>query len=444
MIHNYDIISLTEIKPNFGCVPDIQTMRFAGYDLFTSDLTTLHTRGTSIYVKSSYQAKQILPDVTEPYADCVWITMKGLNNHNMLLGVIYRSGTPTLANVYDDSLHETITWAASSNYSHKLIMGDFNHPVIAWDPSPALPGNISPCSSHARFLECIRDSYLHQHVFQPTRYRNGHTPNQDDLLFTNEVEMIDQVTVLDPLGASNHIGIMFTVMFGTCQPLPIKTVYNYNKGDYTAMRNLLNDINWEMALHGLSVQDMTDYINQTIIAAIDKTVPIKKVNPLANHRKPLWMNESTLKTVRKKHHARIRYLNTKDGHDYQRYIASRNIATHATRKTRKEFETKLAKESRINNKVFWNYVNSKRKTRVSIPTLRNEAGSLVEKDDEKAEVLNRTYSKVFTREDMNTFPMLNNIVPLSELNVKLTKNRVLKQLQSLKIDKSPGPDQIHP
>lgn len=89
-------------------------------------------------------------------------------------------------------------------------------------------------------------------------------------------------------------------------------------------------------------------------------------------------------------------------------------------------------------------MNSRRKSKVRIPALRREDGTLVEEDGEKAEVLNRSYTKVFTRENMTTFPTFNNKVLLTELSRKLTKEAVLKQLQSLKVDKSPGPDLIHP
>lgn len=234
--------------------------------------------------------------------------------------------------MHDNSLHETLTWAASRNQSHKLILGDLNHPVISWDPSPTLPQNISPDSSHTRFVECIRDSDLHQHVAQPTRFRDGHIPAQDDLIFTNEAEMIDHLTSLDPLGASDHIGLKFAMTFGASQSLSTKTMYNYNKGDYIEMKNLL-DINWENRLCGLSVQEMTTNINQAIMDAVERTVPTKKITPNALHKKPLWMNEITLRKVRKKHHAWIRYLNTKDGQDYQRYTAARNEATHTIKKT---------------------------------------------------------------------------------------------------------------
>ena len=112
------------------------------------------------------------PKIQESYKDSVWATVRGQDNSDLLIGVIYSSGTPHIANTADHSLHTTIAWAASHNSSHKLLAGDFNHPVISWTPSPVLPIDISPNSSHTKFIECIRDSYLHQHVTQPTRFRD--------------------------------------------------------------------------------------------------------------------------------------------------------------------------------------------------------------------------------------------------------------------------------
>lgn len=440
--YDFDIITLTEIKPKFGTIPELASLTVPGYDTFTSDLSSPNTRGTCIYTKISYKAKQIFPDVEEAYTDSVWATITGQNNCTLLLGVIYRSGTPALAQLQDNRLHSTLSWAASSNYSHKLIVGDFNHPVIQWEPSPVLPSNISATSPQTRFVECIRDTFLHQHVSFPTRFREGQTPTLDDLVFTNETEMIDNLDQLDPLGASDHIGLSFITKFDTNTPPTIKTVSNYNKGNYTAMKDMLS-IDWDDELRGLSVQEMTDRINEAITSAVNKWVPKKIINTNTK-KKPLWMNHHALLKVKKKHHAWIRYLNTKDGQDYQRYVSARNIATHTIRKTRREFETKLAQEIRTNNKGFWTYVNSRRKTQTTIPDLCNEEGILVNDTQAKAEVLNRQYSKVFTRENLSTFPTFEDKTLQEELRISLTKERVLSKLLTLRIDKSPGPDGIHP
>ena len=79
-----------------------------------------------------------------------------------------------------------------NTYTHLLVMGDFNFPDIDWE-------NWSSSDSNSQeFIEIIQDTYLQQHVTQPTRYREGQTSDCLDLIFTNEEEMIQQVQISDP------------------------------------------------------------------------------------------------------------------------------------------------------------------------------------------------------------------------------------------------------
>ncbi|XP_076031177.1 uncharacterized protein LOC143019425 [Oratosquilla oratoria] len=156
------------------------------------------------------------------------------------------------------------------------------------------------------------------------------------------------------------------------------------------------------------------------------------------------MNKAALRNVRRKYHAWIRYLNTKDGRDYQQYVLARNEATHATRKARKEFESRLANEICMKNKAFWNDVNSRRRTRTGIPDLRNSEGIFVSRDRGKVEVLSKQYTDVFTKEDMANFPPFTDKVLQSNLRISIYRERVLTKLQALLVDESPDPDSVHP
>jgi len=50
------------------------------------------------------------------------------------------------------------------------------------------------------FLDCFRDSFLWQHVTQPTRFRGDQTANILDLIMTNEESMIDDIVKVIQLG----------------------------------------------------------------------------------------------------------------------------------------------------------------------------------------------------------------------------------------------------
>jgi len=50
------------------------------------------------------------------------------------------------------------------------------------------------------FLDYFRDSFLWQHVTQPTRFHGDQTANILELIMTNEERMIDDLNYVDPTG----------------------------------------------------------------------------------------------------------------------------------------------------------------------------------------------------------------------------------------------------
>ena len=79
-------------------------------------------------------------------------------------------------------------------YSHVLVCVDFNHPSLNWRDSTSPTDGNHPASL---FMEAVRDSFLVQHVIEPTHYRGDNTPNTLDLIFTNESGMLDSLKYAD-------------------------------------------------------------------------------------------------------------------------------------------------------------------------------------------------------------------------------------------------------
>ena len=66
-------------------------------------------------------------------------------------------------------------------------------------------------------------------------------------------------------------------------------------------------------------------------------------------------------------------------------------------------------------------------------------------DQEKAEILNNFFTSVFTGEDHSTMPTVNKKPLKHNLEeMVFTPELVRKKLQELKVNKSPGPDGMHP
>ena len=117
-----------------------------------------------------------------------------------------------------------------------------------------------------------------------------------------------------------------------------------------------------------------------------------------------------------------------------------------TRQTIKNHEKNIASSVKVNPKKFWNYVQSKSKTKSTIPDLYKDETKeqVTESDKEKANVLADLFTSVFTKDpgskmpdiEPKHVPVLNDIVKTREL--------VKKKFDNLKVNKSPGPDLLHP
>ena len=139
-------------------------------------------------------------------------------------------------------------------------------------------------------------------------------------------------------------------------------------------------------------------------------------------------------------------METREVAKLEEYNRLRNQVRDLTRKNKIYREREVAKNIKKDPKKFWKFVNSKMKTKGSIPDLEiTEDGTtnVISEDQEKAQQLVKYFSSVFTLEPEGTAPNLGNPLPvLFNPSPIVTEEKVKKKIQTLKLDKSPGPDQI--
>lgn len=110
----------------------------------------------------------------------------------------------------------------------------------------------------------------------------------------------------------------------------------------------------------------------------------------------------------------------------------------------------IANNAKTNPKAFWQYCQSKLKTRTEIPDLikpgTEDTPEFTTSDQEKADIFLNYFSSVFTSEpDNDRLPHFDQREFARELdNIMITKKMVENKLKKIKVNKSPGPDQIHP
>ena len=358
----------------------------------------------------------------------------------LLVGCVYRS--PNSTNENNALLLELLKLATNGRHSHVVIMGDFNYLEIDWIRECS---NVGVNHQATKFMEGVRDTFImQQHVEHPTHRRGNHQANTLDLIFSNEQGMVDNVEHNPPIGKSHRVVLQWRINCYCELQIIQKESIQYHRGDYEGFNEYLSQQVWSL-MDGKSVTDQWDNFEDIMKRGMDIYIPHRTVD-MANtkSRKPLWMNRKALAKVRKKTESYKRYLETREGRDYELYYKARNQARRATRQAMKQFEKEVAKNAKTNPKTFHKYVNSKTKVRTGIGELQVDDVTSIS-DEEKASTLNKYFSSVYTKEDTTRIPTCeNHAVRTPCPRIQLSRDDVYRELQALNPTKSAGPDNLYP
>ena len=129
----------------------------------------------------------------------------------------------------------------------------------------------------------------------------------------------------------------------------------YARGDYSSLKNDLKEVNWT-EIKDLDVTKEWDSFANKVEETMEKNIPKSKpcrTKVDTKKKKPFWMCKEALTKVKKKYHAWKRYTATKHYKDYETYIKLRNEATEVVWSAKRQFERKLAKETKTGPKQRW-------------------------------------------------------------------------------------------
>ena len=142
-------------------------------------------------------------------------------------------------------------------------MSDFNHGHTEWDSKESAGGD-----DH-QFLLLTQDCFLTQHVLESTR-----SWNVLDLMFSSQIELVDNVKVQGPLGSSNHSQIHFNIKVKTGNTYKNQWRRNFNKGKYKKMRTYLANIDWNNLLKNKTATSCCTCLKYEIEGIIKQFVPL--------------------------------------------------------------------------------------------------------------------------------------------------------------------------
>ena len=143
-------------------------------------------------------------------------------------------------------------------------MGDFNLGHIQWNSLE------STGSEDQQFLFLIQDSFLTQHVLEPTRGENVL-----DKVLSSQKELVDNVKILEPLGNSEHNQIHFDINVKSESKNKKTYKRNFHKGNYKDMRKYLAKLDWNNMLINKTAIECWNILKYETESIIDKFVPFQ-------------------------------------------------------------------------------------------------------------------------------------------------------------------------
>ena len=204
------------------------------------------------------------------------------------------------------------------------------------------------------------------------------------------------------------------------------------------LKEALSNIDWDNKFEGKTGVGSWDIFKEILKEETDRCVPKKKRRI---NSKPIWMNPNILRLIRKKRRL-WKWYTREGGKDYESFEAYKKVQAEvkkSVQNAKRNFERKIAKDK--NKKAFYSYMKKKTSNRVSVGPLK-EGNELVTDNKKMAEMLNKWYCSVFTRENLQQIPEAEQLFtgdsPLNSVN--FTPDSVLKKLKKLNPNSAPGPD----
>ena len=442
-----DLVFLTEVKPKICSEPlSVADVTIPGFSKPYNNLLS-PGRGICVYVnnKSDLEVSEIKVNTTFKEAIFLNVLRARSREPPLLCGCIYRrpDNTDTVNNI---ALNNLLNVVRILSNDHLLIVGDFNYKEIKWENRTCSVAAPHPA---ALFLEACEDNFLDQLVTRPTRHRAGQTPSRLDLVLTTKPELVSMINHRSGLGLSDHDVLLISINTDSEEPFVSNVKKKIlSKGNYADMRKEFSDLQLTDKLRSKGPDEGWEIFAVSVTNLCEKHIPTANYSSSRTsqrRQKPLWMNETVMKKLRKKHKAYRRYMSTKNDEDYAYYARKRKSASKAVRAAVRSFESNMAGEVKTNPKRYWAYYKSKTKPRESIPVLVDNNGKRHNSNLDKANVLNQFFTSVFTKESTANIPMLPAKSYDSELtNIEVSQPDVQKQLDKLNVSKSAGADGIHP
>jgi hypothetical protein len=216
-------------------------------------------------------------------------------------------------------------------------------------------------------------------------------------------------------------------------------VQDWRKANWDAMRAALGAREWRRRLPHVGAEEAWLLLKRKLHNLIDLHVPVRRRR---NRARPPWMNQEILRAVRKKKRL---WKKAREGTNTAEYKEAECGLKKLIRNAKRRFEKRLAADKSGNRKPFYAYVKRRTGCRTAVGPLRAGDGEMVGDSEGMAEILNKAFQEVFTRENTENVPEPQARAVRHHLeHVRFSTKGVKKKIRGLRAEAAAGPDGVGP
>ena len=210
------------------------------YKVYRPDRKKKKGDGVFILVKSTFPSLE--PEELNANDDCemIWVQIQVIGASHLYVGAFYHP--PDIENP-DYLSHLDACLSRIPEGAHVWIGADFNLADINWTDNSVCPSAAKP-ALFSKLIDITNNRFLQQLVTEPTRIIET-TESILDLFFTNNSSLISNVEVIP--GISDHEAVYIEPSLRPhFNPVQLRKVYCYNKGDQSSMNEDLLKLHQEL------------------------------------------------------------------------------------------------------------------------------------------------------------------------------------------------------
>ena len=447
-LYNVQIVCVTETHLN----PEIKDCQLLleNFNIYRNDRNNGKKGGGScIFVHKSIDAEYI-QNFQAP--DTVGIDLK-LNDNFLKLVCVYRSQNLEISE--QNELLSQIDQLQVNRKEDLLIVGDFNFTDVNWE-SATVNCNENTCNSNLilqkQYLDTFSDKGLTSLLENGTVTRRRMVGNSlqeshlDQVLCSNTDIVLSAETV-SPVGKSDHLGVVVNIKLKNNPEFIKIQKQNWSKFSNEKIESLGNNISWDYTSQNLSSNEMGEELFSKL-NVISAEVPTSNLNTTKNGdliSKLPW-DCSALKRKRKaKDRAWKVFENSPLAQNLNIALETQGAFEKIETAKMVQYEKKTVSVMKSKPKIFYSYLNSKKKVKESVSALKNNCGKQTSCPKDAANLLANFFASTFTNEpfgplEEKCYKNFGNLIG----DLEITHDIVKKLLLQLDQSKAMGPDGIHP